>query len=321
MPRSMRLAVLACAVVAVLVPVASANAAITTRSVDYGPYTIPAGGGDPHDHDTMGQIANRITTNVAKPCTGCTIVGFRPDLVYSDGTRANLDTGPMLHHAMFAASGGGKSDATCSGTTVGTLGERFFATGNERTPIDFRSVNYGYKIGSSETWNMVIDLMNWQTTAKTVRLRITYTYATGSDHTNRAALRPVWLDLNQCSLDSLVSVPIGPSDSHYDWTVNVPGRIIGAAGHIHDHGRNIELTNESTGGTTICNSVAGYGGPGYVTPDGRTHISSMSTCVANPVATVTRNQRVRLHALYDVPVGHHPVDDAMGIALLYINPS
>jgi hypothetical protein len=320
MPSTKRLLLLACAAVAVLVPAASANAAITTRSIDYGPFTIPAGGGDPHDHDTMGQIANRIVGNVTKPCTDCSIVGFRPDLVYSDGTRANLDTGPMLHHAMFAASGGGKSDATCAGTTLGTLGERFFATGNERTPIDLSSVPYGYKIGRSETWNMVVDLMNWQTTAKTVRVRITYTYATGSDHTNRRAVRPVWLDLDQCSLDSEVSVPIGPSDSHYDWTVNVPGRVIAAAGHIHDHGIRIELTNESTGGTSICNSVAGYGGPGYVTPDGRTHISSMTTCLGNPITTIARNQRIRLHALYDVPVGHHPVDDAMGIALMYVSP-
>jgi hypothetical protein len=320
MPSIKWLVVLVCAAAAVLVPAASANAAITTRSVDYGPYTIPAGNGDPHDHDAMGQINNRITSNVAKPCTNCTLVTIRPDLVYSDGTKATVDGGPMLHHTLFAATGGGKSDATCSGTAVGTLGERFFASGDERTTVDLRSVPYGYKVGSSETWNMVVDLMNWQTTAKTVRVRLTYTYATGADATARATVRPVWLDLNQCSLDSLVSVPIGPSDSHYDWTVNVPGRIVGAAGHIHDHGRNIELTNESTGGTSICNSVAGYGGPGYVTPDGRTHVSSMSTCVANPVATIARNQRIRLHALYDVPVGHHPVDDAMGIAIIYVSP-
>ena len=315
-----RLALLAC-LVAVLVPAGVANATITTTTIEYGPYTIPAGSGDPHDHDTMGQIENKIVNNVSKPCTSCTLVGVTPDLVYTNGSKANLDTGPMLHHAMFAASGGGKSDATCAGKGPGLLGERFFASGNERTAVDLTSLSYGYKIGSSETWNMVIDLMNWETTSKTVKVKMTYKYATGSDHTSREGVRPVWLDLDQCSLDSEVSVPIGESDSHYDWKASFAGKLIAAAGHIHDHGVNVELTNESTGGTLLCNSVAGYGGAGYETPDGRKHISSMSVCTGNPISTISKNQTLRLHAIYNVPEGHHEIDDAMGIMIAYIDPT
>ncbi|MGB2712203.1 MAG: hypothetical protein WBC33_11885 [Conexibacter sp.] len=319
MSRTRQLVMFACAIAAVLAVSANAGATVTTRTIDYGPYTIPAGGGDPHDHDTMGTITNRITTNVAKPCTNCDIIKFRPDLVYSDGSEANVNTGPMLHHTLFAATGGGKTDPVCNGTPIGTLGERFFASGNERTVADLTSVPYGYEIGRSETWNMVIDLMNWQTTSKTVRLRITYTYATGSDATSRARVRPVWLDEDGCSTDSLISVPLGLSDTHYDWTVTVPGRVVLAAGHIHDHGVNVELTNESAGSAVICNSVARYGEtPGYLTPDGRRHVSSMSTCVGNPVATIARGQRLRLHTIYNVPAEHPPIDDAMGIMLVYV---
>lgn len=320
MPALKHFALLAC-VVAAFVPVANASAAITTKTIDYGPYTIPAGSGDPHDHDSMGQLKNKIVTNVAKPCTGCTLIGVTPDLVYTDGTKANLDTGPMLHHTLFAAQASGKADVTCAGKGPGLLGERFFASGNERTPVDIQSLPYGYKINSSETWNMVYDLMNWQTTSKTVKIRMTYKYATGSDHTSRAPVRPVWLDVDQCSLDSEISIPTGLSDTHYDWKVNLPGKLIAAAGHIHDHGVNIELTNESTGGTLLCNSVAGYGGPGYETPDGRKHISSMTVCTGNPISTLSKNQTVRLHAIYNVPEGHDPIEDAMGIAIAYINPS
>ena len=320
MPRFKSLAALACAVGAVIAPAGSADAAVTTRTIDYGPYTIPAGNGDPHDHDAMGHIENQIAFNVAKPCSGCTLIGVTPDLRYNDGTRANVDTGPMLHHAMFTAQGGGKADSTCAGTIVGQLGQRFFASGDERTPIDLTSLPYGYKIGSSERWNMVYDLMNWATTSKTVRIRMTYKYATGGDASARTGVTPVWLDAAQCSLNSYISVPTGLSDTHYDWTVNVPGKIVATAGHIHDHGVNIELTNQSTGGSLICNSVAGYGGPGYVTPDGRSHVSSMSACYGDPVATVSSGQTVRLHAIYDVPSTHHPIDDAMGIALAYIAP-
>lgn len=315
-----RLTLLACALAAFAAP-ATAGATITTKTIDYGPYTIPAGSGDPHDHDSMGQLKNKIVTNVAKPCTSCTIIGVTPDLVYTDGTKANLDTGPMLHHAMLAASGGGKADVTCAGKGPGLLGERFFAAGNERTAVDIQSLPYGYKIGSSETWNLVYDLMNWQTTSKSVKVRMTYKYATGSDHTSRAPVRPVWLDVDQCSLDSEISIPSGLSDTHYDWKVNLPGKLIAAAGHIHDHGINIELTNESTGGSMLCNSVAGYGGPGYETPDGRKHVSSMGVCTGNPISTLSKNQIVRLHANYNVPEGHDAVEDAMGIAIAYINPS
>ena len=299
---------------------ASASAEIKTKTIEYGSYTIPAGGGEPHNHETAGMIENEIFTNVAKPCTSCTLIGITPDLVYTDGSEANLETGPMLHHAMFTASGGGKSDVTCAGKGPGLLGERFFASGNERTAIDLTELEYGYKVGSSETWNMVIELMNWETEEKTVKLKMTYEYATGSDHSSREALRPVWLDVAQCSLTSHYSVPSGEeSDTHYDWKAGFGGELIAAAGHIHDHGVNIELTNESDEGSLLCDSVAGYGGEGYETPDERLHVSSMSLCTGEPVATFSKNDTLRLHSIYDVPSGHHEIDDAMGIMIAYVD--
>lgn len=305
-----------------LAPVASASATITTKTIDYGPYTIPAGNGDPHDHSEAGMIANKIVTNISKPCTGCSIIGVTPNLVYENGTKANITEGPMLHHAAFMAQSSGKIDATCGNSGPGLLGERFFASGNERTAIDLQSLPYGYKVNSSETWNMVIDLMNWETTSKTVKLRMTWKYATGTDHTSRAPLRPVWLDADGCSMDSLISVPFGLSDTHKDWNATFGGKLIAAAGHIHDHGINIEVTNKSAGESLLCNSVAGYGGPGYEThTDGRKHVSSMGVCTGNPISTIKKGDTVRLHGIYSVPEGHHQIDDAMAIAIAYINPS
>jgi hypothetical protein len=317
MPGIRRFALLLCMLVAAFVPAAAANATITTKTIEYGPYTIPAGNGDPHDHMAMGELENVIATNIAKPCTGCTIIGVTPDLVYTDGTRATISGGPMLHHAMFAAQSSGKSDVTCPGKGPGLLGERFFASGDERTPVDLTSLPYGYKVNSTETWNMVIDLMNWATTSKTVKLKMTIKYATGTDATSRAPLRPVWLDADGCSFDSLISVPEGLSDTHYDWKASIGGKLIAAAGHIHDHGVNVELTNKSAGEALLCNSVAGYGGAGYETPDGRKHVSSMNVCTGNPIATVTKGQTLRLHANYNVPAGHMAIDDAMGIMIAY----
>ena len=315
-----RLALLACAIAVFAVP-ATANATITTKTIDYGPYTIPAGSGDPHDHMGMGMIENKIVTNVSKPCTGCTIIGVTPNLVYENGSKATISEGPMMHHAFWSAQSSGKSDATCGSSGPGLLGERFFATGDERTAVDLTSLPYGYKVNSTETWNMVVDLMNWATTSKTVKVRVTWKYATGTDSTSRAPLRPVWLDADGCSMDSLITVPEGLSDTHKDWNATFGGKLIATAGHIHDHGVNIEVTNQSTGGTVLCNSVAGYGGAGYETPDGRKHVSSMNVCTGNPIATIAKGNTLRLHANYNVPAGHGAVDDAMGIAIAYINPS
>jgi hypothetical protein len=315
-----RVALLVCALAVFAVP-ATANAAITTTTIDYGPYTIPAGGGDPHDHHSMGMIANQIVQNIKKPCTGCTIIGVTPDLVYENGTKANITEGPMLHHAMFSAQSSGKSDVTCGSSGPGILGERFFASGNERTPVDLTSLPYGYKVNSTETWNMVFDLMNWETTSKTVKIRMTWKYATGTDHTSRAPLRPVWLDVAQCTLNSYYTPGFGITDKHYDWKASFGGKLIAAAGHIHDHGVNIEVTNESTK-TLLCNSVATTGGTGYVThSDGRKHVSGMNVCTGNPISTIAKGNTIRLHSIYNIPEGHHAVEDAMGIALIYINPS
>ncbi len=320
MSRSTRFALLACALATLLVP-ATAGATITTRAIEYGPYTIPAGNGDPHDHDNMGMIANRIDSRVAMPCTDCKLIAVTPELVYTEGRKANIDTGPMLHHTLFAATGEGKADAMCSRAPVGILGERFFASGNERTAVDLTELSYGYYVGRSESWNQVVDLMNWATESKRVKIRITWKYATGSDATSRTNVRPVWFDADGCSTDSLISVPLGRSDTHTEISAPIGGRIIAIAGHIHDHGVNVELTNRSSGEASICSSVARYGETAdYITPEGRRSVSSMNVCRGNPVATIRSRDRLRLHTNYDVPAEHEPIDDAMGIMLSYIAP-
>jgi hypothetical protein len=118
-------------------------------------------------------------------------------------------------------------------------------------------------------------------------------------------------------MNSYITVPNGLWDFHYDWKSTIGGKLIAAAGHIHDHGVNDELTNESTGGTLLCNSVATYGGPGYETKDGRKHVSGMNVCTGNPIASVSKGQTLRLHTIYNVPEGHHLIDDAMGIMIAY----
>jgi hypothetical protein len=88
-------------------PAQPAQAATSTKTVRYGPFTIPAG-----TQTTPGMIHNKLMFGVARPCLDCHITGFKPDLVYADGTKPTwrpvwtspreVDTGVMRPWLMVA---------------------------------------------------------------------------------------------------------------------------------------------------------------------------------------------------------------------------
>jgi hypothetical protein len=279
----------------------AATSATYTKTVRYGPFTIPAG--------TMtdpGMIHNQLRFGVQRPCLDCFITSFTPDLVYGDGSRATMATGPMLHHAVWTSQF--QRDATCGSTLLGLAGERFFASGNERTAIAFPD-GYGYRVRWYDSWNMLIDLMNHSTTSKTVYVQVTYTYRPSWEPVKR--LKPVWLDIDQCG-DSEYSIPAGYSDTHSDWKATVAGKVVAMIGHVHGHGIAVEATNESRGGASICRSVA------TLDPADVHSVLAMSTCTGDPLATLGYGDVVRLHSEYN---STHAADDVMGIMLGYVNPS
>jgi hypothetical protein len=278
----------------------AASAATKTVRMTWGPYTIPAGTAtDP------GMIHNKLQVAVKRPCIDCFITAFKPDLVYADGTKATMADGPMLHHAVWTSQW--RSDATCGNAWLGLAGQRFFATGNERTAISLPT-GYGYRVRWYDSWNMLVDLMNHSKTAKTVYVQVTYT--TRPSWESVKSVRPVWLDIDQCG-DSEYSIPAGYSDTHRDWTVNVPGKVVAALGHVHGHGIAVEATNESEGGKSICRSTA------TLDPNDVHSVRAMSTCTGDPLAQVKAGQTVRLHSEYQ---SGHAADDVMGIMLTYIDP-
>ncbi len=284
-----------------LAPTPSAYAAESTRTVRYGPFTIPAGTqADP------GMIHNQLRLGVSRPCLDCYITSMTPDLVYADGTRATLATGAMLHHAVWTSQW--RADATCGNQWLGLAGERFFASGDERTAIRFPT-GYGYRVRWYDSWNMLVDLMNHTAAAQTVYVKVTFTYRPSWEDVR--PLKPVWLDIDQCG-DSEYSIPAGYSDTHRDWNVNVPGKVVAMLGHVHGHGVAVEATNESRGGASICRSVA------TLDPTNVHSVAAMSTCVGDPLATLAQGNVVRLHSEYN---SSHAADDVMGIMLGYIHRS
>jgi hypothetical protein len=108
-----------------------------------------------------------------------------------------MDTGAMLHHMVL--SGQSRRDATCGTSWLGPAGEWLFASGNERTAIKFpigygyRVRYYGYRVRYYDSWNLLVDLMNYSTTlSQTVSVQVTYTIRPSWEPVRR--LRPVWLD-------------------------------------------------------------------------------------------------------------------------------
>ncbi|HEY0397577.1 MAG TPA: hypothetical protein VGF00_04285, partial [Acidimicrobiia bacterium] len=133
---------------------------VQVTTVRYGPFTLPpAGKGGDVDH------TNVVLPDAAKPCEDCFITRAEPDLVYDDGTPANLDTGLMLHHALLFNTG--VPDTTCGADSFfGRLGERFLASGNERTVKRYPD-GYGYHLGRDPVTG-VFHIMNHSDVTKTV---------------------------------------------------------------------------------------------------------------------------------------------------------
>ncbi|HYT39542.1 MAG TPA: hypothetical protein VEN99_08530, partial [Acidimicrobiia bacterium] len=269
--------------------------------VRYGPFAIPpenAGGGADH--------SDIVVPSLAKPCSNCFVEQFEPDLVYADGTAANLDTGMMLHHAVLFAAG--RQDATCGPEQPfpGQLGQRFFASGNERTPGVFPP-GFGYYVDGGN-WSGIFHIMNHGADAKAVyfRLKVRWSPAAAG---GILPLTPLWLDMNNCRT-SEYAVPAGPSSSHWTWTSNVTGRIVSTGGHVHNGGIRTTLSNKTTG-QHLCTSWAGWGR--HAAYQGS--IESMSVCTWDRVGTVQKGEVLDLESVYDAP---QPVPDAMGIMMAFV---
>ena len=270
-------------------------------TVRWGPFVLPpAGAGGDMDH------TNVVVPEGPKPCSGCFMVGVEPDLVYADGTSANLDTGVMLHHAVFFQAG--ETDTTCGGDEAfGRLGRRIYASGNERTG-GVLPAGFGVPV-TDRPWNGVFHIMNHGSTPRTVFFQMKIRWVPGSDATTILPVTPVWLDMNNCRT-SEYAVPAGPSSRHWTWTSTITGRIVSTGGHVHDGGIRTTLSN-ATSGQRICTSWAGYG----TKPAYQGTIESMSVCAWDALGTVRTGEVLDLETVYDAA---EPLPDAMGIMLAYV---
>jgi hypothetical protein len=93
--------------------------------IKYGPFTVPGSGQD------MGMKGFKIADAKA-PCDECLITWMRAGLEYSDGTIADAHNGMWLHHTVLSNT----VQTPVKACKKKHGGEKFFASGNERTILD-----------------------------------------------------------------------------------------------------------------------------------------------------------------------------------------
>jgi hypothetical protein len=227
------------------------------------------------------------------------ITSARATLVRADGTSVPHHA-VHLHHAVWANLE--SQDLTCAGWP-----DRFFATGKERTRI-VMPAGYGYWIdGGLLGLGYHLDSMHGR---REVFLKLKLGFAPDADGSSLTNIRPVWLDVDNCS-DSEFDVPRnldpGPHREVSDFAMPLSGRFVALAGHLHDGGLRLILRNATTG-TSIFTSRAVY--------EYRWNLTGMTTYANADGIPVAAGDVLELTAIYnDTRDGPRDLawDDVMGI--------
>src|SRR5579871_2218215 len=217
--------------------------------IKYGPFIVPS----KSDNSGMVVYSDKI---ILQPCTDCLITFMQAGLEYPNGSYANTDTGIMLHHITMHENS--SQDLTCP-----SIPSRFFASGNERTPIDL-TVNgtskTGYYIHPNTSMSYVLELMNNQPDSRYVTVTLNFEYIPGQP----SDFHPVttwWLDIAGPCQKSEQDVPTAPNNVIFNYTSPTPytapfgGSIVTMGGHIHDGGTAVTV---SENGNTICKFTPTY---------------------------------------------------------------
>jgi hypothetical protein len=112
--------------------------------------------------------------------------------------------------------------------------ERFWASGNERTPIRFADWNItdaGYRMAKGDILSMIVDLMNMSMQDQTLYVVITFDYFDGKP-AGMSEVKPLWLDVDQCGFSEAKarSQTGAYTVSSLPWKSNINGELLGMGG-------------------------------------------------------------------------------------------
>jgi plastocyanin len=184
-----------------------------------------------------------------KPEENGYVLGLVPNLTLPNGTVPPTDV-LHLHHGVWL------STASSDTTEPGLSYERFFATGEEKTQLHLPAP-YGYPVSSSDRWLLNYMIHNLTTRSYTVFLTYEVDWVPLNSPLGQTIrpVRPVWMDvrngeaypvfnaLRGSGSNGTFTYPdrepgayTGASHQLNEWTVDRPGTLVWAGGHLHPGG-------------------------------------------------------------------------------------
>jgi plastocyanin len=296
-----------------LAPPAAAETEEVT--LHYGPVHLA-----PYEVERMDEVYD-----MPEPGVDGFITAMEAELVDADGNAIPIQR-TMLHHVVFLNAGsrlGERHDATCDSFTlfdsqsvIPALGERFYGLGEERAKLVLPS-GYGYPIRADDRWAMTYMLMNHRSVPDSVYIRYRMTIETDP---GLQPVKPLWLDVRNCSQDPVFDVPGGGKrGSTYTtsatWTAPEAGRLVFGQGHVHGGALEVKLSQPACDDRTLFASEPLWGKPSHpyyrVRPllhePGPISMSAFQSGEGIPVAA---GQELEITATYDNRLPHTRV---MGI--------
>lgn len=222
-----------------------------------------------------------------------------------------------------------------AGTTP-SKSERFFVSGNERTPLNYYQGDKGlepsaYHIDAEDSLRYILELMNMSMEDQIVYVTQTYDIVDGPLPTGWKDVKSVFLDVKSC-LDSEVHPP-GPAQFTLEskpWTPIIEGKIVYIGGHVHDGGLNVDVMSNPS--EQVCRSSAKYSEKPEFLWRGmemknsiiaKDHVSSMAGCETKPGWELKRDQKWVIKAQYDFSrrAGNQEggkYEGVMGVAMMLV---
>ncbi|MBV9212045.1 MAG: hypothetical protein JOZ25_00155, partial [Actinobacteria bacterium] len=267
---------------------------------------------------------------IEKPAYDGYVTRFKPNLVRADGTVPPVDI-IHLHHGVFLNMS--RRDAT----TNDLPGERFFATGEEKT-IFRMPPGYGYFVRGSDVWALNYMVHNQTPIADDVWITYDVDYVPASSRLGKRmkAVHPVWMDVEngksypvfdvhhgaggrkgRWTFPDDASKPYGNGPPKNVWTAPRDGTLIATAGHLHPGGLWDDMYLERGNGrgrnsVHIFRSKANYYDPhGPISWD-----LSMTGTRPSWRVPVRKGQRLRVTTTYDTKRASWY--ESMGIMVAYM---
>jgi len=269
-------------------------------------------GGMGHDNTLSGKSYFLNIKNFCNEKGPCTVYAGKVGVEFADGTPAELSKGIYIHHVLttntkkqtpgFLSSCNNPSGKAMSISSMGR-GTGFVGVGEDSgdSPVMYTQrdgkIDAGYFVEQADQFTAQVELVNYNKTPQNVTITYDLEYVPGKVGVNTKGML---VSVTQCLGTRIKTAQTGPVTTQSGkFTLLEDGVIVGARGHLHDGGVQMDM---SINGKHACTSKAGYGGESGSEGSGET-ISSMGYC-DGPIP-VKKGDALTMSTIYDLKA--HPL--------------